>query len=81
MKRKGSKAHKAAYTVKQVVFMVGKKKIATDKRKPFEAAIATKGVAAGAGLAISARISVVLRRGHRRSTVSKTLKTTVKTCR
>lgn len=80
VKRKGSQAHKTAYTVKKVVFFLGKKKIATDSHKPFEAAIATKGVGAGAGLAIAAKISVNLRVGNRRSIVSKTLKTTVKTC-
>jgi hypothetical protein len=80
VKRKGSQAHKAAYSVKQVVFYLGGKKISTDRRKPFEAAVATKGVGAGATLSISAKISVVLKVGHRHSTVSKTLKTTVKTC-
>jgi hypothetical protein len=80
VKRKSSQAHKATYTVKQVIFSVGKKTIATDKRKPFETTVATKGLAAGATLPISAKISVNLRHGHRHSTVTKTLKTTVKTC-
>jgi hypothetical protein len=80
VKRKGSKAHKTAYTVKKVVFYLGKKKIATDTRKPFETSYATKGIGSGATLAISAKISVALHVGHRRSAVSKTLKTSVKTC-
>ncbi len=80
VKRKGSQAHKAAYTVKQVTFFFGKKKIATDRRKPFEVAFATKGLGSGAALAISAKIEVNLHLGHRQSTVSRTLRTTVKTC-
>jgi len=80
VKRKGSQAHKATYTVKKVVFFLGKKKIATDTHKPFETAFATRGLGKGAALAISAKISVNLHVGHRHSTVSKTLKTTVRTC-
>jgi hypothetical protein len=80
VKRKGSKAHKASYTVKQVVFLLGSKKISTDKRKPFEVGFATKGLGAGKSLSVAARISVVLKLGHRRSTVTKTLKTAVRTC-
>jgi hypothetical protein len=81
VKRKGSKAHKLSYTVKKVAFFLGKKKISTDKRKPFEVGFATKGVGAGRSLAVSAKISVDIHAGHRRSVVSKTLKTTVRTCR
>jgi hypothetical protein len=80
VKRKGSQAHKAAYTVKQVAFLLGGKKIATDKRKPFEASFATKGVRDGTALAVTAKISVALHLGHRHGTVSKTLKATVHTC-
>ncbi|MBN9621370.1 MAG: hypothetical protein J0H06_00210, partial [Actinobacteria bacterium] len=81
VKRKGSKAHKTAYTVKQVTFFLAGKKVATDKRKPFETSFATKGVAKGASLQVSAKINVIVHLGHRHSTVSKTLKTTVTTCR
>lgn len=81
VKRKGSRAHKAAYTVKQVIFFLAGKKVATDKRKPFEASFATKGVAKGTALAVSAKISVIVHAGHRHTTVSKTLKTTVTTCK
>jgi hypothetical protein len=81
VKRKGSQAHKAAYTVKQVIFFLGKKKVATDKRKPFETSFATKGLGNGTTLAVSAKISINLHLGHRRGTISKTLKTTVKTCK
>jgi hypothetical protein len=81
VKRKGSQSHKATYTVKKVVFFLGKKKIATDTHKPFETSFATKGLGKGAALAISAKISVNLHVGHRHSTVSRTLKTTVTTCR
>jgi hypothetical protein len=80
VKRKGSQTHKAGYTVKKVIFFLGKKKIATDVRKPFEAAFATKGLRAGTALAVAAKISIDLHVGHRHSTVSKTLKTTVRTC-
>ncbi|HKZ13545.1 MAG TPA: hypothetical protein VJL81_06850 [Solirubrobacterales bacterium] len=81
VKRKGSKAHKTAYTVKQVTFYLGKKKVATDNRKPFETSFATRGVGKGATLAVAAKISVILHVGHRHTTVSKTLKTTVTTCK
>jgi hypothetical protein len=80
VKRKGSHAHKVSYSVGQVKFFVGGKLIVTDKKKPFEALLGTKGTAAGKSLAVSARISVLLRKGHRHSTVQKTLKATVKTC-
>jgi hypothetical protein len=80
VKRKGSKAHKAAYTVKQVTFFLAGKKVTTDKRKPFETSFATKGLAKGAALAVSAKIAVIVHVGHRHTTVSKTLKTTVTTC-
>jgi hypothetical protein len=81
VKRKGSQAHKASYTVKKVAFFLGAKKIATDKRKPFEVGFATKGVGAGRSLTVAAKISVDLHIGHRHSTVAKTLKTTVRTCK
>lgn len=81
VKRKGSQAHKASYTVKQVTFFLGGKKVTTDKRKPFETSFATKGLAKGAVLAVAAKISVNLHVGHRHSTISKTLKTTVTTCK
>jgi hypothetical protein len=81
VKRKGSQAHKASYTVKKVAFFLGTKKIATDKRKPFEVGFATKGVGAGKSLTVGAKISVDLHIGHRHSTVAKTLKTTVRTCK
>jgi hypothetical protein len=81
VKRKGSQAHKTGYTVKKVIFFLGKKMIATDTHKPFEAAVATTGLGNGTALAIAATISVNLHVGHRHSTVSKTLKTTVTTCK
>lgn len=80
VKRKGSKAHKLSYTVKKVVFLLGKKKISTDKRKPFEVSVPTKGLGAGKTLTVSARISVNLHLGHRHRTITKTLKASVKTC-
>jgi hypothetical protein len=80
VKHKGSHAHKASYSVPQVKFLLGGKLIATDKKKPFEAKLATTGVSAGTYLAVAAKISVLLRKGHRHSTVSKTLKATVRTC-
>ena len=80
VKRKGSKAHKVSYTVKKVVFLLGKKKLSTDKRKPFEVSVPTKGVAAGKTLTVGARISVNIHLGHRHSIVTKTLKASVKTC-
>jgi hypothetical protein len=80
VKRKGSKAHKVSYTVKQVVFMLGKKKLAIDRRKPFEVSVPTTGLGAGKTLAVAARLSVNLHIGHRHSTLTKTLKASVKTC-
>jgi hypothetical protein len=81
VKRKGSQAHKAGYTVKKVIFFLAGKKIATDTRKPFETTIATKGLGKGVALAVAAKISVNLHVGHRHSTVSRTLKATVTTCK
>jgi hypothetical protein len=81
VKRKGSQAHKTSYTVKAVTFLLGKKKIATDKTKPFEVGFATKGAGTGKALAVAARISVGLHLKHKTSTVTKTLKTTVRTCK
>jgi hypothetical protein len=81
VKRKGSKAHKASYTVKQVAFLLGTKKISTDRAKPFEVGFATKGVGADKALSVAARITVNLRAKHHLSTVTKTLKTTVRTCK
>ncbi len=81
VKRRGSKAHKVSYTVKKVVFLLGKKKLATDKRKPFEVSVPTKGVGAGKTLTVGARISVNLHLGPRQhTTVTKSLKASVKTC-
>lgn len=80
VKRKGSQSHKAAYTVRKVVFYLGKKQIATDRSKPFETSFATKGLGSGATLSIAAKITIDLHVGHRRSTVSKVLKTTARTC-
>jgi hypothetical protein len=81
VKRKGSQAHKASYSVKAVAFLLGTKKIATDRKKPFEVGFATKGVGAGKSLSVAARISVALHLKHKTSTVTKTLKTTVRTCK
>ena len=67
--------------MKRVTFFLAGKKVATDRRKPFETSFATKGLGKGAALAVSAKISVIVHVGHRHSTVSKTLKTTVTTCR
>jgi hypothetical protein len=80
VKRKGSHAHKVSYSIPKVKFFLGGKLIATDKKKPFEAQLTTTGVPAGTSVAVAARISVLLRKGHRHSTVSKTLTATVKTC-
>jgi hypothetical protein len=79
VKRKGSHAHKVSYSVPQVKFFLGGKLIATDKKKPFEAKLTTPATA-GTTLPVAAKISVLLHKGHRHSTVSKTLKATVKTC-
>jgi hypothetical protein len=81
VKRKGSQAHKASYRVKQVTFLLGGKKIATDKRKPFEATVPTKGAVAGSSLSVGARMSINLHVGHRHTTVSKTLKTAITICK
>jgi hypothetical protein len=80
VKRKGSRAHKLSYSIPQVKFFLGGKLIATDKKKPFETQLATTGVPAGTSLTVAAKINVLLRKGHRHSTVSKTLKADVKTC-
>jgi hypothetical protein len=79
VKRKGSTAHKLSYSVKQVKFSVGGKLVVTDTTKPFEATL--RGSArAGAAIPVAARISVLLKRGHRHSTVTKTLTARVTTC-
>ncbi|MBS1843523.1 MAG: hypothetical protein JST53_03805 [Actinobacteria bacterium] len=80
VKRKGSRAHKASYSVPKVKFFLGGKLVATDTKKPFEARLGTTGAAAGSTIAVAARISVSLRKGHRHSTVEKSLTATVKTC-
>jgi hypothetical protein len=81
VKRTGSKAHKASYTVAKVKFYLGKKLIGTDTKKPFEVSFATAGLGVGKTLEVSAKISVNLHLGHRHSTVSKTLKADVSTCK
>jgi len=79
VKRKGTKAHKLSYSVKQVKFSVGGKVVVTDTTKPFEATL--RGSAhAGASIPVAARISVALKKGHRHSTVTKTLTAKVTTC-
>jgi len=80
VKRKGSHAHKVSYSIPKVKFFLAGKLVATDTKKPFEAQLATTGIPAGTSVAVAARISVLLRKGHRHSTVDKTLKATVKTC-
>jgi hypothetical protein len=80
VKRKGSRAHKLSYSIPQVKFFLGGKLISTDKKKPFETQLTTTGVPAGTSLTVAARISVLLKKGRRHSTVSKTLKADVKTC-
>ncbi len=80
VKQKGSRAHKASYSVPKVSFFLNGKLLFTDKKKPFRATYATTGVAAGTSLLVTARISVLLKKGHRHSTVSKTLKARVATC-
>jgi hypothetical protein len=80
VKRKGSQAHKASYTVSKVKFLLGKKLVATDKRKPFEALFATAGVAAGTKLTIAAKVSVTLHKGKRRVSIGKTLEALIRTC-
>lgn len=80
VKRKGSRAHKASYSVPKVSFFLNGKLLFTDKKKPFRATYATTGVAAGTSLLVTAKISVLLKKGHRHSTVRKTLKARVATC-
>jgi hypothetical protein len=81
VKRTGSKAHKSSYTVPKVKFYLGKKLISTDKKKPFEVSLATAGLGTGKTLEVAAKISVNLHLGHRHSTVGKTLKANVTTCK
>jgi hypothetical protein len=79
VKRKGSKAKKLSYSVKQVGFSIGGRLITTDTSKPFEATL--HGSAhSGASIPVAAKISVVLKKGHRHSTVTKTLTAKVTTC-
>jgi hypothetical protein len=80
VKRKGSRAHKASYSVPKVSFFLNGKLLFTDKKKPFRATYATSGIAAGTSLLVTAKISVLLKKGHRHSTVRKTLKARVATC-
>ena len=79
VKKKGTKAHNLSYSVKQVGFSLGGKLITTDTTKPFEATL--RGSArAGSSIPVAAKISVVLKKGHRHSTVTKTLTAKVTTC-
>jgi hypothetical protein len=79
VKKKGTKAHNLSYSVKQVGFSVDGKLVSTDKTKPFEATL--HGSAhAGSSIPVAAKISVVLKKGHRHSSVTKTLTATVATC-
>jgi hypothetical protein len=80
VKRKGSQAHKVAYTVKGVAFSLGGKPIATDTAKPFEASFSTKGAGAGKALIVTAKVSVNLHLAHRITKVTKTLTAKVRTC-
>jgi hypothetical protein len=79
VKRKGSKAHKLSYSVKQVGFSVNGKLISTDTTKPFEATLHGS-ARAGSSIPVAAKISVLLKKGHRHSSVTKTLTATVTTC-
>jgi hypothetical protein len=79
VKAKGSKAHKLSYSVKQVKFSLDGKLVTTDTTKPFEATLHGSSHA-GAAIPVAARISVVLKKGHRHSTVTKTLTAKVTTC-
>ncbi len=78
VKSKGSRSHKASYSVAKVKFLLGGKVISTDRRKPFE--VTFPGSPAARSLAVVARISVILHKGHRHGLATKTLKATVKTC-
>ncbi|MBS1679421.1 MAG: hypothetical protein JST08_18760 [Actinobacteria bacterium] len=80
VKRKGSQAHKVAYTVKRVKFLLGGKPILIDTKKPFEASFTTTGIKAGMAVPVTARVSVNLRFAHRQSTVTKSLSAKVRTC-
>lgn len=80
VKRKGSRAHKASYSVPKVSFFLNGKLLLVDKKKPFRATYTTTGIAAGSSLLVTAKISVLLKKGHRHSTVRKTLKARVATC-
>jgi hypothetical protein len=79
VKRKGSAAHKLSYSVKKVVFSVDGKAISTDTTKPFEATLHGS-ARAGSSIPVAAKISVSLKKGHRHSSVTKTLTAKVATC-
>lgn len=80
VKRKGTQAHKASYTVKKVKFSLGGRTVSIDRDKPFETTFSTTGVRAGTTLSIAAKVSVKLRKRQRWSNIGKTLKASVKTC-
>ncbi len=78
VKQKGSRRHKASYSVKKVKFLLGGKTISIDRTKPFEATY--PGSPASEKLSVIARISVILRKGHRHGLATRTLKAAVMTC-
>ncbi len=80
VKRKGSQAHKAGYSVKKVKFLLDGKLVSTDTSKPFEVSFTTSGAPVGATLTVAAKVTVKLRQGKRRATVGKILRAPVKTC-
>jgi|GEM_PF-6546612 len=79
VKRKGSRAHKVAYTVKRVKFLVAGTTTLVDTKKPFEASFST-GSKAGKTLPVTARVTVNLHLGHRVGKVTKSLTAKVRTC-
>lgn len=78
VKQKGSRRHKASYSVKKVKFLLGGKTISIDRTKPFEATY--PGSPAAQKLTVIARISVILHKGHRHGLATRTLKAVVMTC-
>jgi hypothetical protein len=81
VKRKGSAAHKASYSVKKVKFTLGGSALKTDLTKPFEARFLTTGLKRDSALTVAAKVSVALHQGHRSTSVTKSLTAKVRTCK
>jgi hypothetical protein len=80
VKRKGTQAHKAAYSVTKVQFSIGGSSLSTDRKKPFEARFLTTGLKRDSALTVTAKVSVLLHLGHRTGSVTKSLTAKVRTC-